>query len=300
LADYREARTLYVQDSTDPTTILEDTRAFGDAGRSLYLAGMIPDGVEALQRASTMATVCGTPCTAERATTDSDLSLAIARTHDYAGARAAFDRVLEAAGSDEAVRESVAARLGATIANMPRTTQAYGNLARLLSHGGRHLEALSRIDTGIVVAKANDDPILATLRADRVDVLMAALPAVERHELPELSPYICRHNAFVVGASVPAPLVEKEVRMFRRDFPLARAGSRFGDSVQILVDGFLTCEEAGRVVAAVEAKYGTAPFVGRADPGCPACPGLPGFVSGSREGLGERGLREDRRTPVAR
>jgi len=70
-----------------------------------------------------------------------------------------------------------------------------------------------------------------------------------------------------------------------RQFPVASKGQPIGGWVPIIVDAYLTCDEAGALLEQVQTAFHTSPFyaphhtspfyVQRA---CGACAGLPGTV----------------------
>lgn len=138
-------------------------------------------------------------------------------------------------------------------------------------------ETIKALDRGIRIARQRQDPALTYLRISRRDILKNVGPRLDSS--PDLKAYVCLHNAFVIGASERQQAAGEERQRFLPDFPLAEIGepsARKPKYVPIIIDFFLTCEEAKTVIDGVQAKYKSNPFVGSWYRGCPRCEELPG------------------------
>jgi len=157
--------------------------------------------------------------------------------------------------------------------------QAYGNLASLYAGRRDFLNALDTLDRGIQVGKETSDSFEPQLGMMRIQ-LLDSLPYREVDASPELKKYVCGHDLYVVAASVKGN-PDAQLANIRRYFPHTHIGVRPSRPLNpeyspIVADSFLTCEEAQRLVIAVEARFKTAPFVGKWHNQCPSpCGGVP-------------------------
>lgn len=143
---------------------------------------------------------------------------------------------------------------------------------------GEALRALRRItdlDQAIDVAQRQRDPAFGELRRARVNLLKGVGPLWD--DARELREYVCEHDYYVVGASERPERARDELRRWLPEYPFAQLGEPTPSGrVPIIVDFFLTCDQAREVIGRVAERHPTKPFYVRWYPGCPACQGLPG------------------------
>ncbi len=149
------------------------------------------------------------------------------------------------------------------------------------------LKTLERLDWGIGTIRQRHYPFLDRLRLQRRDLLKEA--AALASPPSELKQYICYHNLYVIGFSERTSKAPAKLEDIKKVYPLAEIGAPGKlnpQYVPIIVDFFLTCEEAGNVLNQVQKDYKSHPFVGGWDTSCPLpCKGLPfriGDWSGAR------------------
>jgi tetratricopeptide (TPR) repeat protein len=198
------------------------------------------------------------------------LSLALAATHQYALAQAAYSEAVDGA-SREAI-DTANNFYFRTINDAPGTTQAVDNMARLLVLQDHAYEAVLLLDDRIASASTDDPQSVPWLRRTRRDLLKTLKPADLRKDRP-MGHYVCQHNTHVYVMSVRSANVAQALTQVRGRYPLAEAGPPLGDWVPIIADFFLTCAEAEALIAR-EAKNGQAPFAGGWYRSCQLCPGL--------------------------
>jgi len=133
------------------------------------------------------------------------------------------------------------------------------------------------LDKSIADAQRHGDPVLANLKIARRDYLESFDPFAQ----PKLAVrrYACKHNAFVIGASDLVANAPNELKRWERTYPYAELGAPAESNprwVPIIVESFLTCEDARKVLVDLKNKMPrSAPFVGAWHLNCPACAGVP-------------------------
>jgi hypothetical protein len=199
------------------------------------------------------------------------LSLALAATHQYDLAQAAFREAM--IGADENLRRDARTFYRQTLLDAPQTTQAVDNLARLLAEQRYVYDAVLLLDDGIKTAITTDPMIVPFLRGTRRDILKALPANVVTSGRSSLGQYVCEHNTHVYVMSVKPENVARARTDVRARYPLAEAGDQVGEWVPIIADFFLTCDQAKAMIER-EAANGQQPFAGSWYRGCQPCAGL--------------------------
>jgi tetratricopeptide (TPR) repeat protein len=201
------------------------------------------------------------------------LAQALYSAGDTATAQQRFREAIDAYGTTGVYPRKARAVAGLGITQLERGDPGAAWSSFREAFAEQPLETLLTLDWGIQYAREAGDRYLP-LREVRRDLLKK----VDPNSSPELRAYVCLHNNFVTGASDRVEAAKGELERLRRDFPLAEIGSPYARNpgwLPILVDFFLTCQEAKEVLDRVQEKYQTNPFVGSWYPGCPVCEDLP-------------------------
>lgn len=132
------------------------------------------------------------------------------------------------------------------------------------------VEGVMAIDKLIGSSKVGD-PKRLLAESSRINFLKSSQSLFASS--PELKSYVCQHNFYVVAAQVSIANASSELARWRRQYPLAQPVPQKADdsnSVPIVVEFFLTCDEAGR--RARKLKGNLRPWYND----CPKCTGQAG------------------------
>lgn len=125
------------------------------------------------------------------------------------------------------------------------------------------LDAALAVEDAIQAAKAGNDPALPDLRAARWELLRYPVIRDKMPQSPPLRDYVCQHDYAVIGASAGRDSIEKTLTWIRAQYPYAEAEEPVGDNPNwsIVLEAFLTCDEAREIASASDQKLHTRPYI---------------------------------------
>jgi hypothetical protein len=125
--------------------------------------------------------------------------------------------------------------------------------ARVLFAIGRDkapLDSILAIDSALAGSRASENmTAAASYQAARKEFLRYPMILQRMKESKPLQDYVCRHNFTVIGASGPQTMVQRALTQTLSKYPNAEIGPPAGNNPNssLLVDFFLTCEEADKL-----------------------------------------------------
>jgi len=149
------------------------------------------------------------------------------------------------------------------------------------------LESVHLIDDIIRSAESQGDNSVDALKGARWEFLRYPMIWERAQSSPELRKYCCEHNYTIIGASGSKEAVEKELQKARRKFPNSELGAPVGKNPAwaLVLDAFLTCEEAQNLAWKLYKEQGARPLITRWY-SCPkySCP-TPNYSTPGVEGV---------------